>query len=39
MDMGPLFPYHGDAGMFIKVVFFVLAAVVNQEILFFINQL
>ena len=39
LDVGSLFSCHGNAGMFIKVVFLVLAAVVNQEILFFVNQL
>ncbi len=38
MDMGSFFPYHGDAGMFIKVVFIVLAAVIDEKILFFINE-
>jgi len=31
--------YHGDAGVFVKVVFIVFAAVIDKEILFFIDQL
>jgi len=37
--MGSLLPYHGDPGIFIKIVLVVFAAVVDEEILFFINQL
>jgi len=35
--MGSLISNHGDAGIFIKVVLVVLAAVVDEQILFFIN--
>jgi len=37
--MGSLISNRGDAGIFIKVVFIVFAAVVDEQILFFINQL
>jgi hypothetical protein len=37
--MGSLISCHGDAGIFIKVVFIVFAAVIDEQILFFINQL
>jgi hypothetical protein len=37
--MGSLISNHGNAGIFIKVVFIVFAAVVDEQILFFINQL
>jgi hypothetical protein len=37
--MGSLIANHGDAGISIKVVFIVFAAVVDEQILFFINQL
>ncbi len=38
MDMGSLIPSHGDASVCIKVVFMIFAAVIDKEILFFINQ-
>jgi hypothetical protein len=37
--MGSLISNHGNAGIFIKVVFIVFAAVIDEQILFFINQL
>jgi hypothetical protein len=37
--MGSLIPYHDDAGIFIKVIFLVLAAVIDEQILFLIDQL
>jgi hypothetical protein len=36
--MGSLISYHGDAGIFIKVIFIVLAAVIDEQILFLINE-
>jgi len=36
--MGSLFSYHGDAGKFIKVVVVVFAAVIDEKILFLINE-
>ncbi len=38
VNMGSLFSYHGDAGISIKVVFIVLAAAIDEQILFFINK-
>jgi hypothetical protein len=37
--MSPLFPYHGDTGAPVKIVFAILAPVVDEKILFFIDQL
>ncbi len=39
VNMGSLISYHGDAGIFIKIVFIVFAAVVDEQVLFLINQL
>ena len=37
VNMGSLISNHGDAGIFIKVVLVVLATVVDEQILFFVN--
>jgi hypothetical protein len=39
VNVGSLISNHGDAGIFIKVVFVIFAAMVDEQILFFINQL
>jgi hypothetical protein len=36
--MGSLISNHGNAGIFIKVVFIVFAAVIDEQILFLINE-
>ncbi len=39
VNMGSFIPYHGDAGIFIKVVFIIFAAMIDEKILFLINEL
>jgi len=36
--MSSLISYHGDAGKFIKVIIIVFAAVIDEKILFLINE-
>jgi len=36
--MGSLISSHGDAGIFVKVIVIVLAAVIDEQILFLIDE-